>query len=60
MVFFSIFFSYLDMNDYYSLTEKSRNLGTVVCRGVTIMTVNPVEGMVEIQNPYEQEYFCFF
>lgn len=25
----------------------------VICRGTTIMTVNPVEGMTEIQNPYE-------
>ena len=48
----------LDPNDIYSITDKTRDLGTVVCRGIAIMTINPVEDMIEIQNPYEQEYSC--
>lgn len=47
-------FDFVEPDDLYSLTDESRSLGTVVCRGVAIMTVNPVEDMVEIQNPYEQ------
>lgn len=37
----------------YELSGEQRTLGLVICRGTLIMTVNPVEEMVEIQNPYE-------
>ncbi|OAO17128.1 U6 snRNA-associated Sm-like protein [Blastocystis sp. ATCC 50177/Nand II] len=41
--------------DCYALTGESRKLGTVVCKTSAITTVNPVEGMTEIENPYETE-----
>ncbi|CBK20435.2 uncharacterized protein [Blastocystis hominis] len=42
-----------ELDDPYELNGEQRTLGMVICRGTTIMTVNPVEGMTEIQNPYE-------
>ena len=46
-------FELLDPDDLYTLSGESRQVGTVICRGPNILTVNPIEGMVEIQNPYE-------
>ena len=45
----------VDSEDCYALTGESRKLGTVVCKTSAITTVNPVEGMTEIENPYETE-----
>ena len=47
---------HVELDDPYELNGEQRTLGMVICRGTTIMTVNPVEGMTEIQNPYEMSF----
>jgi U6 snRNA-associated Sm-like protein LSm7 len=34
---------------------SSRNLGTTICRGTTVMTVCPQDGYEEIENPFLQD-----
>eukprot|EP00211_Chloroparvula_japonica_P011667 CAMPEP_0119131698 /NCGR_PEP_ID=MMETSP1310-20130426/10529_1 /TAXON_ID=464262 /ORGANISM="Genus nov. species nov., Strain RCC2339" /LENGTH=104 /DNA_ID=CAMNT_0007122289 /DNA_START=37 /DNA_END=351 /DNA_ORIENTATION=- len=43
-----------DMEDGYCKTGKSRKLGLVVCRGVSIMTISPADGTHEIADPFTQ------
>ena len=45
-------FRNVDIDDEYVPSGETRKLGRVVCRGIAIMEMNPVEGMIEIQNPY--------
>ena len=45
-------FRTVDIDDEYMPSGETRKLGRVVCRGIAIMEMNPVEGMIEIQNPY--------
>jgi len=35
-----------------SLTDKTRSLGLVVCRGPTIVLISPTDGVEEIENPF--------
>ncbi|KAK8793321.1 hypothetical protein WA158_001799 [Blastocystis sp. Blastoise] len=35
-----------------SITTETRKIGIVVCRGVSIMSINPIVGMKEIENPF--------
>jgi U6 snRNA-associated Sm-like protein LSm7 len=41
-----------DPDDPYKMTNETRNLGLVVCRGSAIMLINPTEGTEEISNPF--------
>ncbi|EGB04028.1 hypothetical protein AURANDRAFT_33181 [Aureococcus anophagefferens] len=41
-------------DDPYRLTDKTRKLGLVVCRGLQVSLVSPVDGMEEIANPFIQ------
>eukprot|EP01083_Nonionella_stella_P172989 595286_1 len=41
-----------DPNDPYKLTNKTRDLGLVVCRGTSVMCICPSKGFEEIQNPF--------
>ncbi len=34
------------------MTEETRTLGLVVCRGPNITVLSPEDGMVEIENPF--------
>lgn len=34
------------------LTDKTRELGKVVIRGVQVLTIAPLEGLEEISNPF--------
>lgn len=43
----------LDLSDQYKLTEQTRKLGLVVCRGTQITLICPIDGMEEIANPFE-------
>ncbi|KAK8823780.1 hypothetical protein WA538_001072, partial [Blastocystis sp. DL] len=36
-----------DIDDEYMPSGETRKLGRVVCRGIAIMEMNPVEGMIE-------------
>ena len=44
-----------DPSDPYKLTEQTRKLGLVVCRGPGVMLISPLDGTEEIANPFAQE-----
>ena len=44
-----------DVDDPYKLTEETRQLGLIVCRGTAVTLVCPSDGMMEIANPFLQE-----
>ncbi|XP_014246781.1 U6 snRNA-associated Sm-like protein LSm7 [Cimex lectularius] len=41
-----------DPDDAYKLTEDTRMLGLVVCRGTSVVLICPVDGMESIPNPF--------
>uniref|UniRef100_A0A1B6HWL9 U6 snRNA-associated Sm-like protein LSm7 n=1 Tax=Homalodisca liturata TaxID=320908 RepID=A0A1B6HWL9_9HEMI len=41
-----------DPDDPYKLTEDTRMLGLVVCRGTSVVLICPVDGMESISNPF--------
>jgi len=41
-----------DPDDPYKLTEDTRQLGLVVCRGTSVVLICPVDGMEAIANPF--------
>ena len=44
----------IDSDDTYKVTDDTRHLGLVVCRGTTIIAICPVDGMESIANPFIQ------
>lgn len=44
-----------DSDDPLRVTEDSRNLGLIVCRGTAVMMVAPTNGMESIANPFMQQ-----
>eukprot|EP00038_Savillea_parva_P030568 m.78671 g.78671 ORF g.78671 m.78671 type:complete len:103 (+) comp9235_c0_seq2:49-357(+) len=44
-----------DPDDVYKVSDQTRSLGLVVCRGTQVVVVMPTDGMDEIQNPFIQE-----
>ena len=44
-----------DPEDPYRLTDKTRKLGLLVCRGTGVMIISPVDGTEEIANPFLQQ-----
>lgn len=45
----------IDPDDPLRVTEDSRQLGLVVCRGNTVVAVCPCDGMDSIPNPFIQQ-----
>jgi len=43
-----------DPDDPYKLTDDTRALGLVVCRGTAVVVICPVDGMESIPNPFIQ------
>ena len=41
-----------DPDDPYKMTNETRALGLVVCRGTSVILISPQDGMEEIQNPF--------
>ena len=41
-----------DPDDPYKLTEDTRQLGLVVCRGTAVVVICPFDGMEAIPNPF--------
>lgn len=41
-----------DPNDPNSITDNTRKLGLVVCRGTQVSLISPEDGMEEIANPF--------
>ncbi|CAG8595294.1 3733_t:CDS:2 [Ambispora leptoticha] len=37
------------------LTNETRNLGLIVCRGPAVILISPVDGTEEIPNPFVQQ-----
>jgi U6 snRNA-associated Sm-like protein LSm7 len=44
-----------DPDDPYKLTEDTRKLGLVVCRGPAVVVICPLDGMEAIANPFIQQ-----
>lgn len=44
-----------DPSDEYRVTDETRQIGLVVCRGTSVMLISPVDGTEEIANPFLQE-----
>mmetsp|Transcript_20603 Transcript_20603/g.53573 ORF Transcript_20603/g.53573 Transcript_20603/m.53573 type:complete len:102 (+) Transcript_20603:115-420(+) len=44
-----------DPDDVYKVSDATRQLGLVVCRGTQVVVVMPTDGMDEIANPFIQE-----
>lgn len=44
-----------DPTDASSVTEQTRAVGLVVCRGTSVMLISPVDGTEEIANPFLQQ-----
>ena len=45
----------IDPADPYRITENSRSIGLVVCRGTQVSFLSPVEGIEEIANPFTED-----
>ena len=41
-----------DPEDQLKLTENTRDLGLVVCKGPSVVVICPVDGMEQIANPF--------
>lgn len=41
-----------DPDDEYKISEDTRQLGLVVCRGTSVVLICPLDGMEEIPNPF--------
>ena len=48
-------FCFSDPDDPYKLTEDTRQLGLVVCRGTSVVLICPADGMEAIANPFIQQ-----
>ena len=46
---------YSDPDDPYKLTEDTRDIGLVVCRGTSVVLICPADGMEQIANPFVQQ-----
>ncbi|XP_038045820.1 U6 snRNA-associated Sm-like protein LSm7 [Patiria miniata] len=44
-----------DPDDPYKITEDTRDLGLVVCRGTSVVLICPADGMEQIANPFVQQ-----
>lgn len=44
-----------DPEDPLRISDQTRNLGLVVCRGTAVMMVSPTSGTKEIANPFGQD-----
>jgi U6 snRNA-associated Sm-like protein LSm7 len=44
-----------DPEDSLALSGEKRNLGLIVCRGIAVMLVSPMDGTEPIENPFVQQ-----
>ena len=47
-------FSLTDPDDPFKITDQTRNLGLVVCRGTAVVLICPSDSMEQIANPFLQ------
>lgn len=50
---FTSHFVALDLENPGQVTTEKRSLGLLVCRGTAVMTVSPMEGRQQIENPFK-------
>jgi U6 snRNA-associated Sm-like protein LSm7 len=43
-----------DPEDPLNVTDETRQLGLIVCRGTAVMLVSPTDGTEQIENPFLQ------
>ena len=48
-------FSSSDPEDPFKLTDQTRALGLVVCRGTAVVLICPADSMEAIENPFIQQ-----
>lgn len=48
-------FPFPDPDDPFKLTDETRSLGLVVCRGTAVVLVCPADSMEPIANPFIQQ-----
>ena len=41
-----------DPEDPFKITEETRSLGLVICRGTTVVLICPADSMEQIANPF--------
>lgn len=44
-----------DPEDSLALSGEKRKLGLIVCRGIAVMLVSPMDGTEPIENPFVQQ-----
>uniref|UniRef100_A0A8C9R6W6 U6 snRNA-associated Sm-like protein LSm7 n=1 Tax=Scleropages formosus TaxID=113540 RepID=A0A8C9R6W6_SCLFO len=49
-----------DPDDQYKLTEDTRQLGLVVCRGTSVVLICPQDGMESIPNPLPHKHILHY
>ena len=49
-------FSLTDPNDPFKLSDQTRRLGLIVCRGTHVSLISPADGMEEIANPFGEDF----
>lgn len=42
----------VDVNDARMISEETRDLGLVVVKATTLVSISPLEGTEQIENPY--------
>ena len=47
---------FTDPSDPFKLTDQTRRLGLVVCRGTHVSLISPADGMEEISNPFGDDF----
>jgi U6 snRNA-associated Sm-like protein LSm7 len=52
----AIFDENSDPTDPFKLSDKTRRLGLVVCRGTHVSLISPADGMEEISNPFGDDF----
>jgi U6 snRNA-associated Sm-like protein LSm7 len=44
-----------DPEDPFKITDRTRELGLIVCRGTAVTLICPIDGMTEIENPFTEQ-----
>ena len=50
----SLFSLFPDPKDHFRITDETRTLGLVVCRGTSVVLVCPADSLESIPNPFLQ------
>lgn len=45
----------LDADDPFKITDETRSIGLVICRGTSVVLICPFDSMEQIANPFIQQ-----